>query len=285
MLITDAVKLKVNARNKKYLEELGYEVPKIWDKKHKVFVCPRDTFIEVRVDDLLDGSHALVEVICDYCGVKLTREYRDYLKKHSDILGDCCHKCEYIKAQNTMRLRYGVEKACEIDGYFEKINKTNMERYGVPWAMQNTETLEKQKQTNTERYGVPHVLQNPKFTSKVAQTKAKNHTTPTTKPQRAVGKMLEEMFGNCILEYPCGACNIDCFVVVNDVKIDVEYDGYYFHTDEQRDRRRDNFIKSCGYKVLRIKGAKKDPLPTKEQLDFAIDLLVNSKRKYIEIKM
>lgn len=224
-------------------------------------------------------------MICDYCGKEIQRQYKEYLHRHDDELGDCCKKCEYVKAQVTMKNKYGVDKASEIPGYFDKIKASNLKKFGVEWAIQNQEVLNKQKATVQNKYGVEHILQNPIYSAKVAQTKSLNNTSPTTKPQKMIGKILEELYGKCILEKPCGACNLDCAISINDINIDVEYDGHFYHQDKQRDRRRDNFVKSQGYKVLRIKGAKKDPIPTKEQLQEAINTLVTTQRKYIEIVM
>lgn len=61
------------------------------------------------------------------------------------------------------------------------------------------------------------------------------------------------------------------------------YKSWYWHQDSQRDRRRDEHFKSKGWKVLRIKSGHK--LPTEEQLFEAIDKLINTNRKYTEIKL
>lgn len=66
---------------------------------------------------------------------------------------------------------------------------------------------------------------------------------------------------------------MNCMVNINDSKIDVEYDGWYYHKDKQDyDNRRDIFVQSNGYKVLRIKGNYQ--IPTEEQLQEAINYLV-----------
>ena len=65
---------------------------------------------------------------------------------------------------------------------------------------------------------------------------------------------------------PCDKCSLDCVVCVEGFYIDVEYDGAYWHQDKQKDRRRDNFVKTQGYKIFRIRGDKKDNLPSEEQI-------------------
>lgn len=92
---------------------------------------------------------------------------------------------------------------------------------------------------------------------------------------------MKDVYDNCELNYPCGSCSLDCAIIVKDVKIDIEYDGNYWHKDECRDRKRDEFVKSQGYKILRIKG--KNEVPTKEQLINAIDCLVKGNHSYTEI--
>ena len=80
--------------------------------------------------------------------------------------------------------------------------------------------------------------------------------------------------------------NLDCMVCFDGYKIDVEYDGLYYHKDRQeKDKRRNYFLIKQGYKVLRIKGNKKDDIPTEEQIIKAIDCLVKGNRSYIEIDM
>ena len=73
-------------------------------------------------------------------------------------------------------------------------------------------------------------------------------------------------------------------VNINDCKIDIEYDGQYWHTlDNQiyKDRIRDNYLIEQGYKILRVKGNRK--IPTKEQLQEGIDYLVKDNHTYAEI--
>ncbi|RNB52675.1 DUF559 domain-containing protein [Brevibacillus gelatini] len=69
---------------------------------------------------------------------------------------------------------------------------------------------------------------------------------------------------------------------IDNVKIDIEYDGYYFHKDTAlKDRRRDEFLKQDGWKILRIKGRRN--VPTFDELRVAINKLLNSDRTYTEL--
>ena len=63
-------------------------------------------------------------------------------------------------------------------------------------------------------------------------------------------------------------------IKVDGVLIDVEYDGWYWHQDENKDNERDKFVISNGYKVFRIKGGLKNP--SKTQIIQNISDLINS---------
>ena len=112
-----------------------------------------------------------------------------------------------------------------------------------------------------------------------------NGKAPTSKPQLELFRLLKSMkIGECKLEVPCDRCLLDIVLYINDIKIDIEYDGFYWHKDSQRDRRRDSFIKKSGYKIIRIKANKKDTMPSVEQLEEVINYLISG-HSYKEIIM
>lgn len=79
---------------------------------------------------------------------------------------------------------------------------------------------------------------------------------------------------------------MDCLVKFKDVLIDVEYDGWYWHKDRgEYDRRRNYYVINNGYRILRIKADKKDTLPSKQQIQEAIDYLVKDNHHLTYIDM
>lgn len=56
LIISEIVKVKWNARNKKRYEELGYRFTRIGEE------------FDVKVEHLSRGSIAIVNVRCEYCG-------------------------------------------------------------------------------------------------------------------------------------------------------------------------------------------------------------------------
>ena len=87
--------------------------------------------------------------------------------------------------------------------------------------------------------------------------------------------MIKNEYEDCEINYPVSWFNLDCYVKINDVNIDVEYDGWYYHQDKMRDIRRDNFVRKQGYKILRVKSNNDDTLPSREQIDAKIQMLLH----------
>lgn len=285
MLLTKEVNLQINGRNVKHLEEKGYLIPKILDNRGR-YVTPKGTYLNVKVNDLTKGSHAKVEVSCDYCNKIIKTTYKEYIRRHDEFLGDCCHQCENIKYKQTMLKKYGVENPFEVDDFIEKARNTNLRKYGKEWHMQRPEYQIYLEKVMQERYDVKRPLQCEEFKEKFINTMSTKDTF-TSIPQKKVYDLLNELYENCvILEHPCGKCLLDCFLKINDIKIDIEYDGLFWHKNqENRDRKRDYYVLNQGYKILRIKGNEKDEIPKKETLREKIDLLLKSDKVYEKIIM
>lgn len=284
MLLTEKVKIKINCKNISWYEEKGYEIPRYYSKKHKKNLIRRGTEIEVSVNDLTLGSHAEVEVSCDYCDCHKIVSYRDYVKNHDKELGDCCVKCRPIKIANTMMNTYGVFNGNDLPWALEKRKDTNKKRYGTEWVMQSDIVKNKSKQTMLNKYGVERPLQNDAILAKMIHTRCRNSNNPTSKPQLNLYNLLKSKYINVGLEVPCDRCSLDCTIELNDCKIDIEYDGWFWHQDKNRDIRRDNYVKSQGYKILRIKGNKNDDLPDINLIDIHIKKLLSG-YNYTEINM
>ena len=60
----------------------------------------------------------------------------------------------------------------------------------------------------------------------------------------------------------------------DEIKIDIEYDGSYWHRDQQCDIRRDKFLRDNGFKILRIRSSHK--IPTEKELFSSIEYLLNT---------
>ena len=183
MLLTKEVEIAVNSSDIGWYESKGYKIPRYWSKKHKSFLMKRGTKILVKTEDLTNGSHALVQVRCDYCGKILSRPYKEYIRCHDNELGDCCHSCEGVKFKRTIQEKYGVSRVFDLPEVQQKIKTANNLKYGRDWGLQSLEVREKIEKTMMDKYGVVHPLQKEEFLNKAMSTRCENMTNPTSKPQ------------------------------------------------------------------------------------------------------
>lgn len=158
MLLTKEVEVNLCSRNIKHYQEKGYD-GKIGD------------IITVKVEDLSDGSHVEVDVLCDYCNIKILHmKYKDY-KRKMDKSGTCaCSKCKTIKTQSTNMSKYGVKYVSQREDIKLQIRKTNLQKYGVENPMQSKEVREKAKNTFIKKYGVDNYSQTKECRDKVKAT-------------------------------------------------------------------------------------------------------------------
>lgn len=186
------------------------------------------------------------------------------------------------KTEKTNLKRYGVKAPAQNPLVQEKIKQTFLQNYGCESALKVPEVQEKIRATFMERYGVEYAGQIPEAIEKRNRTLLKDGKVPTSQQQIAVYNMLKENSYNVELNYPVSKLLLDVALFVDNVKIDIEYDGYYFHKDTAiKDRRRDEFLKQDGWKILRIKGRRN--IPTFEKLQSAINKLLTSDRTYTEL--
>lgn len=89
-LLSTEVEVTLQGINISYYENLGYEIPRVKGKYG--FCVPRNTKINVKVDDVSYGSNVKVDVKCDLCGKEYQEKYNDYNKHNHD--GKCyCRSC------------------------------------------------------------------------------------------------------------------------------------------------------------------------------------------------
>jgi very-short-patch-repair endonuclease len=87
--------------------------------------------------------------------------------------------------------------------------------------------------------------------------------------QRDLCQMLEGKLNRPFRQY-----SIDVALCKDGVEIAVEYDSWYWHAGrEQHDAQRDAEMIAAGWRVLRIRS--NEQLPSREQLDAAIDCLLS----------
>lgn len=88
------VDLCVNNKTINRYEKLGYIMPKKFNEKKKKIVYDTSQTIKVRVNDLPQGSGAIIDYSCDNCGRKIDVEWRRYFIYNLDgkyYCKDCKH--------------------------------------------------------------------------------------------------------------------------------------------------------------------------------------------------
>lgn len=174
--------------------------------------------------------------------------------------------------------KYGVMSVGAYPEFQERAKNIIEKCYGNRYAMQTKQGQTNFKRTMKERYGYENPSYCPELVEKAKQSMYKNGNVPTSKPERAMVEMLKELYGeqNCIPSFPVDNVNLDCLLIINGIKIDVEYDGIYWHKDKKDyDRKRNHWLISKGYRVIRILGNNSNTLPTlkriKEEVDYILD--------------
>lgn len=238
---------------------------------------------DVIAKDLMPKSSVDVVCVCDYCGESYTTHYAVY-RKSVERGKLSCAKCKDKKIEDSFMDKYGV-KAVGASKEFHEIAKESMvNRYGHEYMWQTEIGQKKFKETMLRKYGVDNPSRHPEIharsVKKMLQTQYKNGNSLTSKPEKHIVNMLQECYGadNCLPSYVVGRAVLDCLLIIDNVKIDVEYDGKYWHNGrEDHDRKRNHWLIYNGYKVLRIEGNDNDDLPTIKRICEAVDLLLSGK--------
>lgn len=189
------------------------------------------------------------------------------------------------KINRTMFEKYGAIRSTCTEEIKEKVRNTLIENYGVDNPMHSKELIEKIKETNKEKYGVEWTLQNAQVRAKSIETMLEHGHVYTSKQQIALNAILCEMYGNSVLNYRCGKYVLDSMIEVNGIKIDIEYDGAYWHNKmKQHDEERNDYVISKGFKVLRFVAEKKQ-VPTNTLIESSVNELINSDKNILIVTL
>ena len=285
MIITKNIEVKIGGKNIKHYKSLGYNM-NLYDK------------IVVPIYHLSNGSHYKILVRCDYCLRDFKKTYKSLVneRKNRKTKKDCCKKCIYLKTKETNLSLYGVENGMKRMEVREKLKNKFLSIFGVENPSQHPDIAKKistsQREMSSEkkrekklktlatvrsRYGLDSVLQLEKTRKNLFVARSSESS-----PQLKIFEMLSDIYGkeNVQKNYSLSKLSLDVLLILNDTKIDVEYDSWYWHNPNS-DRRRDEFVKSLGYKILRIRSAKK--IPSVVQLTTAISYIIKYNSNFEEI--
>ncbi|RPK31852.1 DUF7487 domain-containing protein [Paenibacillus xylanexedens] len=203
---------------------------------------------------------------------------------------------EHIETvRNTCLRKYGVSAYSQTEECRIKIKNTCLKKYGVTHHTKLEKIQNKKRKTNLLKYGVENLLQDKeelkKRKIKATLTLSKNGTVNTSKQQL----YLHRLIGGKI-NYPVDRIMID---ILKD-NIAIEYDGTghdipvkYGRVSKKefnlKELKRDKFLNSRGYKVLRIKSLTQTKLPEDsiivKLVNEATILFQNEDFKWFEINL
>lgn len=189
------------------------------------------------------------------------------------------------KVKNTMKEKYGVEFPSQSLQILGKIKESNYLKYGVFCVFNNKEIKENINNTMLQKYGANNPGLVPKFVEKAKDTCMRKYggkssqcskeirdksmkslrehgNIPSSKSERLLIDMLKTTYGEqcCKEQYVLDKLFLDCLIIVNNIKIDVEYDGWYWHKKRKdEDKRRDYYVIKQGIKLLRYRSNKSLP--------------------------
>ncbi len=306
------VEVTVSSHTFKHYQELGYDVR----KGDSILVPPSDltngSHVRVEIECDICGekyktsyqkyNNAINDINrCRKCASKKGRQtclekygnenisaipsIREKIKQTCLERYGVCHPLQNEQVKNKLKQTnielYGVEYVTKSDVVREKIKSTWMNKYGVDNPFSSNEIQNKVKQTSLLKYGEVTPAKNPIVQAKIRQSLTENGTGKASSQQIQLHQIVQRKYPTAELNYPFSTCSLDIFICVDNVNIDIEYDCWYWHQDQQRDIKRDKFLQSQEFKILRIRSG--HLLPNEQDLFDAIDYLVNTEHHFKEI--
>lgn len=114
-ILENEVWVTLAGTNVKHYENLGYHIPRVKNKWHKIQV-KSGTKIKIKVEDLQNGSMASVTKVCDVCERHIENQsYKDIIKHRKGTDGkDRCNDCGAKYNARMRKLIIPYEKSLEF---------------------------------------------------------------------------------------------------------------------------------------------------------------------------
>jgi len=115
MILTKTIDIKINSNNYKYLISKGYKNFKNGD------------VINIKVENLSNGSNSIIKCKCDVCGIEKFLMYRFYIENFKNHNIYTCHKCSKIKNKLTCKEKYNNENYNNRNKFLKTLKNGNWE--------------------------------------------------------------------------------------------------------------------------------------------------------------
>jgi len=217
-------------------------------------------------------------------GITTKIYYDKYFKKKGEGI---CQTPGCGNICNFYNLSKGYNKHCSRECILNHLNESGMmKKAKIDKNGFYNNNRSKAKQTCLDKYGVTNVSKVKAFHEMKKQTSLKNNVyecwvgskqhinwmkdggaaycnqfiTNPSKPQVALFKLCQETLPYPIMNYPSCGYSID--IVIPSLNLAIEYDGSYWHQDEEYDNKRQTAIEEDGWMFLRYR----DYVPDKNEL-------------------
>jgi hypothetical protein len=152
------IEIKGHRTNFEHFKRKGYDIQ---------FKKP----IQVKIQDLMPGSTAIITSICDNCGVEKSNEFRFYYE-YTKCLKEkyFCNKCNNIKRKETCLEKWGVENPMQSGEIKDKLKNSLLDTYGVDHFSKTEEFKEKYKNTCLKNFGVDNTFKSTTHKEKIKKS-------------------------------------------------------------------------------------------------------------------
>lgn len=200
-------------------------------------------------------------------GRKFSEEHKNNIKKNHSKLKGKDHPL------------YGIKHSKEVKMKMSMVRKGRTSKFKGVKGRYSKETIEKIRRGLTGTKHTEEFKENVRKRMLNGQSSYMNSKIKNpSKPQLLLFYIVQELFPSAILNYPLLNYSLD--IAIPEIKIAVEYDGYWFHQDKDKELRRKEKIEECGWKVIKYNGTNnRDIVPSIEKVK--CDIMNNIEREEI----
>jgi len=191
-------------------------------------------------------------------------EYGSWWATPNNVIGSkkSHPKRRSLKAKETLKKKYGVEKIFDISGMRDKIKNINMKKHGNEWYLSTEESKHKRKKYNLKKYGCECITQSEYFKEKCKDTCMRKYGTKHVMQNKEISLKAAKSLNNSYIQYHwktneelvCQASyELRVVQYLNDNKIDFKWQPEVFKLPNGRTYRPDLFLIE-EHKWIEIKG-------------------------------
>lgn len=187
-------------------------------------------------------------------GRKFSEEHKNNIKRNHSTLKGKDHPLYGIKLSEELRRKMSI------------IRKGRPSKFKGVKGRYTKETIEKMRSGSIGKKHTEEFKENVRKRMLNGQSSYMNSKVKNpSKPQLLLFEIVKQLFPSAIINFPFLNYCLD--IAIPEIKLVIEYDGYWFHQDQNKDLERQNIIENHGWKVIKYRGTKrKDIIPDLEQV-------------------